>query len=269
MWSAQDSLVLKAMAIVLSDYLAPALSRRCFHIAGNGGAKGCVNAVSKRVENYRFVCRSDVNSYYATINHRILTKQLRDLIPCETVLNLLSRMLERLDDVYGVYHHADIGITKGNPISPLLGAVYLQILDKELGQYCKDHDLFYGRFMDDWVILCKTRNQLRTGVRIMNRVLEKVEMTKHPYKTFIGRIKDSGFDFLGYRIGNKFKKGLSIAWTTWANHQGKLRQLYEQGVSETDIGQYVKRWKRWVRSGVEGIDRWDEDCGSGCFMGVY
>jgi len=72
MWSAQDSLVLKAMSMVLTDYLSPKLSASCFHLAGHGGAKGCVNAVSKKVEQYRFVCRSDVNSYYATIDHGML-----------------------------------------------------------------------------------------------------------------------------------------------------------------------------------------------------
>jgi len=51
---------------------------------------------------------------------------------------------------------------------------------------------------------------------------------------------------------------LDIAWKTWANHQGKLRPLYEQGVSATDIGQYVERWMRWVRSGVEIVDGWYE-----------
>ena len=61
----------------------------------------------------------------------------------------------------------------------------MQPLDEALGEYCEKHDLFYGRFMDDWVILCKTRNQLRTAVRIMNRVLDTVKMTKHPFKTYI------------------------------------------------------------------------------------
>ncbi|MCV6639221.1 reverse transcriptase/maturase family protein [Candidatus Albibeggiatoa sp. nov. NOAA] len=253
-WCAQDALVLRAMAQVLSPYLNPQLSQHCFHLAGNGGAKGCVNAVSKMVDDYR--CRSDVNSYYATIDHGILMKQLQALIPCETVLTLLGRMLDRLDDVQGVLHSVEIGISKGNPLSPLLGAVYLPALDQELGQYCEAHG--YGRFMDDWVILCRTRQQLRAAVRIMNRVLDRVKMTKHPYKTFIGRIKESGFDFLGYRIGNRLRQGLDIAWKTWANHQGKLRQLYEQGVSETDIGQYVERWQRWVRSGVEVVNGWYE-----------
>ncbi len=205
-----------------------------------------MRAVNQCVEDYRFVCRSDVNSYYATIAHAILKRQLKMLIPCETTLTLLHRMLDRLDDVNGVLHHVDIGLSKGNPISPLLGAMYLQQLDDELGQYCEKHALFYGRFMDDWVILCRTRPQLRTVVRLMNRVLNAVKMTKHPFKTYIGRLKTMGFDFLGYRIGNRLTKGLTIAWTTWANPLAKLRQLYEQGVSVTDIGQYVTRWWRWV-----------------------
>ena len=111
--------------------------------------------------------------------------------------------------------------------------------------------------MDDWVILCRTRNQLRTAVRIMNRVLNAVKMTKHPFKTYIGRLRTTGFDFLGYRIGNRLINGLTIAWMTWANHRDKLNQLYEQGVSAKDIGRYVERWRRWVRSGVEVVDGWE------------
>ena len=94
----------------------------------------------------------------------------------------------------------------------------------------------------------------------MNRVLNAVKMTKHPFKTYIGRLRTTGFYFLGYRIGNRLINGLTIAWMTWANHRDKLNQLYEQGVSAKDIGRYVerwKRWKRWVRSGVEVVEGWE------------
>ena len=180
-WSAQDSLVLKAITLLLSDELRPKLSPRCFHLAGQGGAKGCVNAVSKTVDDDRYVCRSDVNSYYAMIDHGILMKQLQALIPCDIVLNLLSRMLDRLDDVQGVLHSVDIGISKGHPISPLLGAVYLQSLDEQLSQYREAHDLFYGRFMDNQMILYRTCHQLWMAVRLMNWVLDSVKMLK-PFK---------------------------------------------------------------------------------------
>ena len=57
-WSAQDALVLKAMALVLTEYLCPKLSKYCYHLMGNGGAKGCVRAVKQEVDQYRFVCRT-------------------------------------------------------------------------------------------------------------------------------------------------------------------------------------------------------------------
>ena len=46
LWCAQDALVLKATAIVLTEHLKPHLSRRCFHLAGNGGAKAAVRGGS-------------------------------------------------------------------------------------------------------------------------------------------------------------------------------------------------------------------------------
>ncbi len=43
-------------------------------------------------------------------------------------------------------------------LSPLLAAIYLIPLDKAFSQH---PDFFYRRYMDDWVILCHTRRQLR------------------------------------------------------------------------------------------------------------
>ena len=250
-WNAQDALVLKAMSIVLTERLSPQLSDDCYHLVGRGGTKACVMKIKEQVDDYGYVCRSDVNSYYATINHRILLKQLGELIPDGDVLLLIERMLARLDNVNGDLLSVDIGLNKGNPLSPLLGAVYLKVMDDQIGDYCRRFGLKYYRFMDDWVILCKTRNQLRTVVRLMNRILAGVEQTKHPYKTFIGRITDEGFDFLGYRIGDRLRKGLSVAWKTWVNHRAKLMQLYERGASEECVAGYVRRWLIWVKSGVE------------------
>ncbi|MCP4402475.1 MAG: hypothetical protein GY801_34850 [bacterium] len=39
LWCAWDALVLKAMALVLGEYVEPALSERCFHVKGHGEAK--------------------------------------------------------------------------------------------------------------------------------------------------------------------------------------------------------------------------------------
>lgn len=250
-WHAQDALVLKALSLVLTKHLTSKLSKHCYHLPGHGGTKACVMKIKKQVNDYRFVCRSDVNSYYATINHRILMKQLSELIPDAKVLALIESMLTGLNDVHGNLFTMTLGINKGNPLSPLLGAIYLHTMDQVIGEYCSERGLKYYRYMDDWLILCKTRHQLRQVVRLMNQELDRVEQTKHPFKTYIGKIKESGFDFLGYRIKPNLENKLDLAWKTWANHFDKLKQLYEQGASKERIAKYVKHWLVWVRSGVE------------------
>jgi len=62
-WAARDAWVLKAMAIVLGDFLRPKLSPYCYHLEGRGGAKAAVLAVQAAVAEATFVFRSDVKGY--------------------------------------------------------------------------------------------------------------------------------------------------------------------------------------------------------------
>ena len=57
-------------------------------------------------------------------------------------------------------------------------------------------EVFYIRFMDDWVVLATTRHRLRKAVRVVNQCLESLQVSQHPNKTFVGRTS-KGFDFLG------------------------------------------------------------------------
>jgi len=79
-WSALDSLVLKAIAIVLTKRLVPRLSKRCTHVTGNGGAKAAVREVIEKLPEHKFVFRTDVKSYYASIQHGALFEQLQEHI---------------------------------------------------------------------------------------------------------------------------------------------------------------------------------------------
>ncbi len=74
LWSARDALVLKSMALVLGEHLP--VSRACTHIKGHGGAKHAVREVRENLADNRFVFRTDVKSYYASIDHLLLLDQL-------------------------------------------------------------------------------------------------------------------------------------------------------------------------------------------------
>ena len=86
-------------------------------------------------------------------------------------------------------------ISLGCPLSPLLGALFLDVLDRRM----EAAGLCYGRFMDDWLVLAPTRWKLRDAIKRVNQTLAELKVEQHPDKTFIGRIC-RGFEFLGYRI---------------------------------------------------------------------
>ena len=166
-WSARDALVLKALAIVLGGHLQ--LSERCYHLAGNGGSKRAVGAVVKALPNNTFVFRTDVKSYYASIDHDVLQAELEKHIDDRHVLRLLADYMQRVLYDGGLYRDVGRGISLGCPLSPLMGALYLKPMDDAMAKL----DLFYARFMDDWVILAPTRWKLRSAVKRVNEILNE------------------------------------------------------------------------------------------------
>lgn len=233
-WSALDSLVLKAMTFVLTEHLAPGLSSRCFYLAGNGGAKAAVRQLVEHLSENKLVFRTDVKSYYASIDHNMLCALLQKRLDDRRLLDLLWQYLRRTVYDDGLYEAIEQGISLGCPLSPLMGALFLDLLDRRM----EATGLCYVRFMDDWVVLAPTRWKLRNAIRVVSQTLAELRVKQHPDKTFIGRIR-RGFDFLGYRIS---PEGLKVAAKTVLNFVAHIDRLYEQGADAVRIGQYVRRW---------------------------
>ena len=244
-WSALDALVLKATALVLTAHWLPDLSQHCHHLQGRGGAKAAVRFVHEHLAANTFVFRTDVKSYYASIDHDILLGLLEQAVPDRRVLDLLRQYVRRTIYDGGLYEDVERGISLGCPLSPLMGALYLKLLDERV----EKTGLAYARFMDDWVILAPTRWKLREAIRLVNQTLAELKLQQHPDKTFIGRIS-RGFDFLGYAFT---PAGLDVAPQTVERCVKRVSQLYEQGVDLIHIGAYVRRWLRWARSGLRAL----------------
>ncbi len=240
-WCAADALVLKAMTIVLGEHLASFFAPTCVHVAGHGGAKKAVRDVFNRLSPNSHVMKSDIKRYYASIDHMLLINTLSELITDKYVLRLLWQYLKRSVCYGGNYREVTRGISLGCPLSPLIAALFLKPLDDVM----KDSGFFYVRFMDDWVVIAPSRWKLRKVVKQANRILNGLQLEKHPEKTFIGRAK-RGFSFLGYYLT---PWAISVAQATVNNMKQRIARLYEQGADAFSIGQYVIRWMRWVRGG--------------------
>ena len=123
------------------------VSPRCTHIKGHGGAKAAVRQVHHHLNANRFVMRTDVKSYYASIDHLLLMDRLASYIGNQRILNLLVQYMRRSAERGGVFWDYERGISLGCPLSPLMGAFYLNELDQRMAKT----GLFYVRFMDDSV----------------------------------------------------------------------------------------------------------------------
>ncbi len=244
-WSSRDALVLKALSSVLAKLLP--VSDRCTHVKGHGGAKAAVRAVASNLGQYSFVMRTDVKSYYDSIDQHRMLEMLAAYVKDRSMLNLLWQALRRCVTWGGLYKDCEKGISRGCPLSPLLGAFFLHELDKVMAQ----SRLFYVRFMDDILVLAPRRWKLRRAVKVINEQLHALDLQQHPDKTFIGSI-DKGFDFLGYHFS---REGLAVAQQTITNFVERLTRLYEQSHATEDraqrLGDYVRRWVGWVQGGLK------------------
>ena len=170
LWSARDALVLKCLALSLPPYLH--LSLHCTHIKGHGGLKATVADVQRHSSSYSSVMRTDVKAYYENIDHQILLDQLSSAIKDRFILNLLCQYLKRTVHRGGLYRDITLGISRGCPLSPIIGALYLKQLDDKLSQ----SELHYVRYMDDVLIMSPTRWKLRRAIKTLNQIFRSARV---------------------------------------------------------------------------------------------
>ncbi len=217
-WGSQDVLVMKLMSSTLQTMLL--LSSRCTHIKGHGGLKQSIVDVQNHLPDYQCVCKTDVQSYYESIDQYLLMEMINNTVRDRDLRHYLYQIMHRCVEFGGEFRDIGEGISRGCPLSPILGALYLKALDDQF----EDRDVYYIRYMDDILILSKTRWQNRKVVRQLNQILNELKVEKHPDKTFIGKVV-KGFDFLGYHFS---REQLKIARITWQKHALHIIQLYEQ-----------------------------------------
>jgi hypothetical protein len=245
LWSSKDALIIKVLTGIVQEKLKPFLAKTCYHLKGHGGLKGAVRDVMKQLPKYKFFCKTDVHSYYDSIDHYTMLMRLHDYIEDRTIIGYIWQVLNRCVEWGGLYQDIKKGIPRGSSLSPLLGAFYLMELDRKMEKL----DVKYFRYMDDILILTPTRWKLKKAIRVLNQTFNELRLEQHPDKTLIGRV-ERGFDFLGYHFE---REGLSVAVITIERFKERITRLYEQGANINRIGQYVLKWVQWTCAGIHEL----------------
>jgi RNA-directed DNA polymerase len=246
LWSEPSRRRLRRETQAISQSLAPHIPRSCTHVRGHGGVKGALRQIQRRMSKARFVARFDIAAYYTSMRHDVIEAQVAATDLDAHQRGLIADYLA-LPDSQG----AGVGMVASGGLSPLLGALYLTPLDRRMDRLCKRKKLVhYVRYMDDIVLLARTRWQLRRAIAALHEEIAALGLHLHRVKRFIGRTTQ-GFDFLGYRI--RAGARLRPSAEGLRRLRERARRLYEQGADTRRLRQYVLRWWWWLLGGLDGI----------------
>lgn len=178
------------------------------HSYGFRPGRGCRDAL-RRVqglldEGYQYVVDADLKSYFDTIPHQRLMEQVQKQVADGRVLKLIESFL-KANIMEGLEQWTPTaGAPQGAVLSPLLSNIYLDPLDHQM----ESAGYEMVRYADDFVILCKTKQQAQAALDAVEAWTTQAGLMLHPQKTRIVEARADAFEFLGYRFnrGRRFPR---------------------------------------------------------------
>lgn len=197
-----DRIVQTAIRNVLEPIFERTFAEQSYGFRPGRGCKDALRRVEELLKNgHTWVVDADIKSYFDSIPHDKLMKEVEEQIADGRVLEMLEGYLKQgiMDGLKE--WQAEKGTPQGAVISPLLANIYLSKIDHEMARL--GHEMV--RYADDSVILCKTEEEAKRALEEMKGMLEARGLTLHPDKTkIVDATQEGGFDFLGYH----FERGM-------------------------------------------------------------
>ena len=152
----------------------------------------------------QWIIEGDIEKCFDHISHDHILETLRTWRVPKRIRNLIQSMLTAGVD------QESTATTKGTPqggiISPLLANVALTHLDQHIWDNYSDPVTYMNpivRYADDFVIVCKTKDEAERIIEQMKPCLSQVGVNLSDEKTNLTHVHD-GFDFLGFSF-RKYK----------------------------------------------------------------
>jgi RNA-directed DNA polymerase len=194
----KDRVVQGALRHVLEPLWEMRFIEHSYGFRPNRGCKDALRRVQHLLDaGYRWVVDADITSFFDTIPHDRLMKEVEKEVADGRVTELIRLFLEQ-SILEGVTEwQPDRGTPQGAVISPLLANIYLHPVDCAL----KTAGYEVVRYADDLVILCRSRAEAERALALLTQQIEGLGLSLHPEKTKVVDESDrGGFDFLGYHF---------------------------------------------------------------------
>lgn len=195
----KDRVVQMAVKLILEPIFEADFQECSFGFRPKRSAKQALERIRKACNRKgNWVVDVDIQGYFDNIKQEKLMKLVEMRISDRRMLKLIRQWLKAGVMEEGTVRRSDLGTPQGGVISPLLANIYLNYFDmlwerhgKEVGELT--------RYADDLVVVCKTRKDALHAYKLIQAIMERLELTLHPTKTRIVGLwtGEEGFDFLG------------------------------------------------------------------------
>ncbi len=164
-----DRLIQQAVLQVLEPAFEPRFSEHSFGFRPGRSAHHAVERARQFIEDdAAWVVDVDLDAFFDRVQHDALMARIARRVKDKQLLKLIRRFLEAGVIVDGAWQASEEGTPQGSPLSPLLGNVMLDDLDRELER--RGHR--FVRYADDVMIYVESR---RAGQRVLQGVTQFVE----------------------------------------------------------------------------------------------
>jgi RNA-directed DNA polymerase len=255
-----DRVVQTALRNVIEPIFEKDFAEHSYGFRPNRGCKDALRVVDQLIKSgYVHVVDADLKAYFDTIPHDKLMTRIREKISDGRVLDLIEKFLKQgVIDGLATWT-PESGCPQGAVVSPLLSNIYLDPLDHRMA----DLGFKMVRYADDFVILCRSREEAEAAMAMVQAWTEAAELTLHPEKTVIVDAREEGFDFLGYHFHaeHRWPRKKSLAKLK-ATIRAKTRRANGHGLAYiiADVNRTLRGWfeyfKHSHRTTFRPIDSW-------------
>jgi RNA-directed DNA polymerase len=236
-----DRVIQQAIAQVLTPIFDPDFSELSFGFRPGRSAHGALRQVQRHIgEGYRIVVDLDLAKFFDNVQHDVLMARVARKLSDKRLLKLMGRYLRTGVLVGESIQPTELGTPQGGPLSPLLGNILLDDLDKELERRGRR----FVRYADDLLILVKSqRAGERVKASITRFLTRKLKLVVNEQKSRVVKVNDA--EFLGFTF-----RGTKLRWSDRAFEDFKhnIRKLTGRswGVSMAyrfhKLAQYIRGW---------------------------
>jgi len=207
----KDRIVQTAVKFALEPIFEAMFRPTSYGFRPGRGCRDALREVAQLIaDGHAFVVDADFESYFDTIPHDRLMQRVEERVSDGRILALLRSWLTQdiMRDLQRWTPTA--GTPQGAVISPLLANIYLHPLDELMA--ARGYRMV--RYADDFVVLCKTREEADAALAEIRAWVAENGLRLHPNKTHVGDCRQTGegFEFLGYRFeaGRRFVRKKSL-----------------------------------------------------------